>query len=123
MLRSRQPLKAAVQARSKRTQITADRVVTELAKLAFANLGDYLPEELEADPYKDLQRLDRDRRAALEEVQVEHFVQRRGEDARQVRKVKFKLHDKQSALDSLARHLGMFPMSERRSRRPKFSAR
>jgi hypothetical protein len=32
------------------------------------------------------------------EVQVEHFVARRGLDARQVRKVKFKLHDKQSAL-------------------------
>jgi phage terminase small subunit len=65
--------------------------------------------------------LDRDRRAALEEVQVEHFVERRGEDARQVRKVKIKLHDKQSALDSLARRLGMFPMLERRSRRPKLS--
>jgi hypothetical protein len=47
----------------------------------------------------------------------------RGEDARQVRKVKFKLHDKQSALDMLARHLSMYPMSERRSRRPKFAAR
>jgi phage terminase small subunit len=46
----RAALKAAVQARSKRTQITADSVVTELAKLAFANLGDYLPEELKADP-------------------------------------------------------------------------
>jgi phage terminase small subunit len=59
-------------------------------------LGDYLPEELEAGPYKHLQGLDRDRRAALEEVQVEHFVERRGEEARQVRKVKFKLHDKQA---------------------------
>ncbi len=102
-------LKAAMEARSKRTQITADRVVTELAKLAFANLGDYLPEQLEADPYKHLQGLDRGRRAALEEVQVEHFVERRGEDARQVRRIKFKVHDKNSALDSLARHLGMFP--------------
>ena len=37
-------------------------------------------------------------------------MERRGEDAQQVRKVKFKLHDKKSApLDSLARHLGMFP--------------
>jgi phage terminase small subunit len=86
-------------------------------------LGDYLPEEPEADPYKHLQGLDRDRRAALEEFQVEHFVERRGEDARQVRKVKLKLHDKQSALDMLARHLGMHPLSERRSRRPKLSAR
>jgi hypothetical protein len=60
---------------------------------------------------------------ALEEVQVEHFVARRGEDAQHVRKVKFKLHDKQSALDMLARHLGMYPMSERRGRRPKLSAR
>jgi hypothetical protein len=112
-------VKEAMEARSRRTGITADRVVTELAKLAFANLGDYMPEELGAHPYKHLQGLDRDRRAVLEEVQVEHFVERRGEDARQVRKVKFKLHDKQSALDSLARHLGMYAMSERRGRSAK----
>jgi hypothetical protein len=32
----------------------------------------------------------------------------RGEDARAVKRVKFKLHDKLGALDKLGRHLGLF---------------
>jgi phage terminase small subunit len=40
-------LKAAVQARSRRTGITADRVVLELAKLAFSNIFDFI--EVHAD--------------------------------------------------------------------------
>jgi hypothetical protein len=42
---------------------------------------------------------------------------------RSVKLTRIKLCDKMKALDMLARHLGMFPMSERRSRRPKLSAR
>ena len=48
------------------------------------------------------------RAAALSEVTVEDYVEGRGEDARQVKRVKFKLHDKQAALVALARHLGRF---------------
>jgi phage terminase small subunit len=33
----------AMQARSQRTEVTADRVVAELAKLAFADMRDYWP--------------------------------------------------------------------------------
>jgi hypothetical protein len=44
----------------------------------------------------------------LSEVTVEDFVDGRGEDARAVKRVKFKLHDKRAALVDLGRHLGMF---------------
>ena len=44
----------------------------------------------------------------LAEVTVEDFVDGRGEDARAVKRVKFKLHDKRAALVDLGRHLGMF---------------
>lgn len=33
---------AALKARSERTQVTADQVVTELAKIGFANMADYM---------------------------------------------------------------------------------
>ena len=42
------------------------------------------------------------------EVVVEDFVDGRGEDARDVRRVKFKLADKKGALVDIGRHLGMF---------------
>ncbi len=49
------------------------------------------------------------RAAALQEVTVEDFTEGRGEDKRDVRRVKFKLYDKRAALVDLGRHLGMFP--------------
>ena len=41
-------------------------------------------------------------------VLSEDFVNGRGDDAREVRRVKFKLADKIAALEKLGRHLGMF---------------
>jgi hypothetical protein len=55
----------AMQARSQRTEVTADRVVAELAKLAFADMRDYWPRPGETI---DLHRLDEDRTAAVEEI-------------------------------------------------------
>jgi phage terminase small subunit len=51
--------------------------------------------------------------AALQEVTVEDYVDGRGDDgrgdgARDVKRVKFRLGDKRAALVDLGRHLGMF---------------
>jgi hypothetical protein len=47
--------------------------------------------------------------AAVQEITVEEYVNGRGEDARVVRRTKFKLHDKRAALVDLGRHVGLFP--------------
>lgn len=94
--------------RSERTEITADRVVTELAKIGFANMLDYMTVGPSGDPVLNFAALTRDQAAALAEVTVEDFVDGRGEDARDVRRVKFKLADKRAALVDVGRHLGMF---------------
>jgi hypothetical protein len=52
--------------------------------------------------------LTREQTAALAEVTIEYFLDHRGEEARSVRRVKFKLHDKRAALVDLGRHLGIF---------------
>lgn len=80
----------------------------ELRKIAAANILDYMKSTPEGDPYLDFSALTRDQGAVLAEVTVEDFVDGRGEDARAVKRVKFKLHDKLSALDKLGRHLGLF---------------
>jgi Terminase small subunit len=83
-------------------EITADRVVTEFARIAFADMRDYWPKKGET---LDLHRLDQDRTAAVEEFTVVEAVDTAGVLRRQTR---LKLHDKIAALTSLARHLGMF---------------
>jgi hypothetical protein len=62
----------------------------------------------DADPYLDFSKLTRDQAAALTEVTVEDFKDGRGEDARNVRKIRFKLADKRAALVDLGKHFGMF---------------
>ncbi len=88
--------------------VTQERVVAELAMLGFSNMADYLKCVEGGDPYFDYAGLTRDQAAALSEVTVETYVEGKGKDAESVKRVKFKLADKISALDKLGRHLGMF---------------
>lgn len=98
---SRQQSKVA-----ERLEITKERIVDELAKIGFANMLDYMRAGPDGDPYLDFSGLTREQAAALSEVTVEDFKDGRGEDARDVRRVKFKLHDKKGALVDLAKMLG-----------------
>lgn len=89
---------AQLQARqSRRTGVSADRVVRELAKIAFVNAGDLI------DPETASVKLDasRDDLAAVQSVKVKTF----GEDGLEH---EVKLADKLKALDLLGRHLGLF---------------
>jgi phage terminase small subunit len=91
-----------------KAEVTVERIVGELAKIGFANMQDYMGSTPDGDPYLDFSKLTRDQAAALAEVTVDDFVDGRGKDARAIKRVKFKLHDKRAALVGLARHLGMF---------------
>lgn len=83
--------------RSRRTGVNADRVVMELAKIAFVNAADVIDADdatLKADAAdEDL--------AAVQSVKVKTF----GEDGVER---EIKLADKIKALELLGRHLGMF---------------
>lgn len=91
-----------------RNEISADRVVQELALLGFANLQDYMKSTASGDPYVDFSTLTREQAAALQEVTIDDFVEERGKQARRVRRVRFRLADKRAALVDLGKHLGMF---------------
>ena len=82
---------------SRRTGVSADRVVRELARIAFANASDLI------DPETASVKLDasRDDLAAIQSVKVKTF----GEDGLEH---EVKLADKLKALDLLGRHLGMY---------------
>lgn len=90
--------------RSERTKITADDVVEELARIGFANMGDFV----QPDGRPKLEALSSCQWAAVSEITSETYMEGKGEDARPVKRVRIKLHDKLAALDKLARHLGMY---------------
>lgn len=91
-----------------RAVITTEQVLEELAKIGFANMLDYAKISGEGEPYISMSEVTRDQAAAIASFTVEDFKDGRGEDARDVRKVTFKLHDKRAALVDIGSHLGMF---------------
>ena len=95
-----QAIKAAQDARAKRTNITQDRVLQEYARIAFSNMKDFASFGEDGVILKDLASMDDD--AARCVAEVSESTSAAGGS------IRFKLHDKKGALDSLARHLGMF---------------
>ena len=91
-----------------RTTITSARILEEIAKIGFANMMDYVKIQEDGSGYIDLKDMDRDKAAAISEIVVDEYVEGRGEDARQVKRVRLKLHDKRAALVDMGKHLGMF---------------
>ena len=81
--------------RDERTEITADRVLKELAKIAFFNAGDILKEDGNTKQLKDWSR---DDLASVQEITDNAITGDR----------KIKLSDKKAALDLLGRHLKLF---------------
>lgn len=88
-------------------EVTADRVIRELALIGFANMLDYIRVDNDGLARVDLSGVDRDQAAAIHEIKVES-VMGSGDDAKAVEKVTFKLADKRAALVDLGRHLNLF---------------
>ena len=82
--------------RQKRTEITQDRVLQELAAIAFAKATDYAEIKNECVRIRDTAELDEQQIMALAGIEEGKFG------------IKVKLNDKEKALELLGRHLGMF---------------
>lgn len=91
-----------------RFELSAEYVVRELMKLASSNMAEYIAFDADGDPVIDLSDLTHDQWAAVQEVITETYTEGRGPHEREVRRVKIKLYSKDSALDKLAKHLGLF---------------
>jgi phage terminase small subunit len=89
-----------------RSAITMERVAVELGRIGFANMMDYMRIGPTGDPVLDWSSLTREQAAALTEVTVDDYIDGRGENARDVRKVKFKLGDKRASLMDIAKLFG-----------------
>lgn len=101
-------LTKVAQVAAEKHAVTIERVVEEMAKIAFANQLDYVRISPDGEPYIDLSEMTREQAAAISETYVEDVVEGRGENKRTIRKVRVKFHDKKGALEALGRHFGGF---------------
>jgi len=93
-------IRDAMDARARRTGVTSDRVVEELAAIAFSDMRkilDFGPDRVRLRPASSMSAFDR---AAIKSISVR--IGRRG-----CGHVRVRLHDKFAALLMLERHLGM----------------
>lgn len=84
--------------RSDRTQITADMVIAELAKIGFHNVSDFVNG---GNSILELKNIEREKTAAVSAVKT--TIKDNGDIVSEI-----KFHDKVSALEKLGRHLGVF---------------
>lgn len=103
MPKIRGAIEDAQRERSHKLGITQDRVLQELALVAFANIKDVMTTNEEGDTVIDLQKMPRAISAALSEVSIST---KGGKNKTKTAKVK--MSDKLSALDKIMKHLGMF---------------
>lgn len=88
---------------AKRNDITQDRVLREYAKLSFLDPRKFYDDEGDLIP---VHKLPADVAAALTGMDVQTIFTKDGEMMGDLKKIKFA--DKKAALDSVAKHLGMF---------------
>ena len=89
-------IRERMQERQKRTEITQDRVLQELAAIAFAKTTDYSEIKDGCVRIKDTAELNEQQVRALAGIEEGKFG------------IKVKLNNKEKALELLGRHLGMF---------------
>ena len=85
-----------MQARQERTEVTQDRVLEELAAIAFARATDYAEVKDDQVFIKDTAGLSENQIKAIAGIKQGKFG------------IEVKLSDKEKALELLGRHLGMF---------------
>ncbi len=88
--------------RAEKTQISQERVLQEYARLGFSDIRKLYDEN---GRLKDVQDLDDDTAAAISSIEV-NITKNEDNEFESVKK--YKMVDKKGALDSVARHLGMF---------------
>ncbi len=114
-------IQEAMTKREKRTEVTQDQVINELAKIGFSNISDYLRvaefeviadyekgEDGEPDKSKPITR----RVKGVEIYNTDDIDREKLDTISEVRQtrdgISIKLHDKLKALELLGKHMGMF---------------
>lgn len=93
---------------AERNKVTVDKVLRELALVAFSDIGQVMDFSGVEPRLKPANEIPETARRSISGMKVKRYMEGHGEDARQVEVTEFKLWSKDSALEKLAKHLGMF---------------
>lgn len=92
--------------RERRTEITQDRVLKELAKIGFVNAKNLFRDN---GSVKGIDELDEETASAITTIKTNELYEGYGEDRSQVGEtIEIRLCDKIRALELIGKHLGMF---------------
>jgi phage terminase small subunit len=110
-------IKARIEQLEKKPEIKAskDDVLQEMAVLAFSDMSDYLSWGKDYIMLRDSNTLPPGASKAISEIIFTENEYGTLTNRRVNRQVRIRLHDKKSALDSLAKMLGMFDSSEKQA--------
>lgn len=86
--------------------ITRERFDAHLAAIAFQSMDDYMTFTTDGDPIVDVSRATPMQRSAISKLKVEDYLEGRGEDARDVRKIEITMHPKLPALVKVGELMG-----------------
>lgn len=92
----------------KRYNISEERILEEMASIAFTNYGDIMEIADDGTAYVDLTKMTEEHKRSISEITTEEYKQDRTKDGAAVLKTKVKFYSKLEALQMLARTLGMF---------------
>ncbi|MCU1286401.1 MAG: hypothetical protein JWO13_2751 [Acidobacteriales bacterium] len=107
--RIREAIAQSMEARSKRTQHSADAVIRELSYIGYANMMDYMTITPTGEAFVDFSKLTREQAAAIQEITIDEAAGGAGDGRREkVQRTRFKLADKRGALELLGKHEKLF---------------
>jgi phage terminase small subunit len=90
-----------------RFSVSREKLVRELAKVAFGNVADFIAFDDAGQPYYDFSEATRDQLASLDSLQIDEYTEGRGADRRNIKKIKISTRDKLNAIKQLTELLGM----------------
>lgn len=101
------------------TQVSAERVIRELAAVAFGRLDEVAPWDEDGPHLIPSAKLEEGKRALVSSMKVKREREWRGKgeasEAWEVETLEIKLWDKLSALEKLGKHLGLFTEKQEQS--------
>ncbi|MEO6521929.1 MAG: terminase small subunit [Mucilaginibacter sp.] len=103
-------LKAGMAKNAERLQVSHDMILRELAKIAFSNMGNYYDDNATLKP---MSLLTSDEKAAISHYQIMDSTDEYGNRVGELSRIK--LHNKMSALDKIARHVGFYGVKTQES--------
>lgn len=102
-------ISASMAKRAKRVEVSADRILQELTRIAFADVRNLFVWDEERACYVPSRELTDDEAAAIQSVKSKttRFTSEDGTEKQEIH-LELKTYDKLSALEKIMKHLGMF---------------